>query len=193
MDSGHPPDHRQGTQSTHYHPGALSLREAAAQAGVTEKTIRRWIKSERLVAQMRGGQYWVAIKALERAQAAPPRGFGLSTQENQHEDQAMSDLDMQRVHGHDTPRVDLHPLVDHIARLEGKVQELTEAATVWQFRALQAEERVRALEAGPLIAPEATVTANEKRREAITSTTTDDPGLTKASLWDRFRRWYREL
>ncbi len=39
--------------------------------------------------------------------------------------------------------VDLQPLVDHIARLEREIGQLTEAATVWQVRARQAEERLR--------------------------------------------------
>ncbi len=44
--------------------------------------------------------------------------------------------------------VDLQPLVDHIARLEREIGRLTEAATVWQVRARQAEERLPQIEAG---------------------------------------------
>ncbi len=44
--------------------------------------------------------------------------------------------------------VDLAPLVDHIASLEDRVQRLTEASTMWQIRAIQAEEKVKQLTAG---------------------------------------------
>ncbi len=40
---------------------ALSIREAAAQADVTEKTIRRWIKNGRLHAVKLGGQYRITV------------------------------------------------------------------------------------------------------------------------------------
>lgn len=46
------------------------------------------------------------------------------------------------------PAVDVAPLVDHIARLEEKVERLTEASTIWQIRARQAEERLLQLTAG---------------------------------------------
>ena len=54
--------------------------------------------------------------------------------------------------------VDLAPLVSHIATLEDQVQRLTEASTMWQIRARQAEEQLKQLTAGnvaPANAPEA--------------------------------------
>ena len=54
--------------------------------------------------------------------------------------------------------VDLGPLVEHIATLEDQVQRLTEASTMWQIRARQAEEQLKQLTAGneaPDNAPEA--------------------------------------
>ena len=103
----------------------LSLHAAATHACVTEKAIRRWIKwikSDRLVAEMRGGQYWITPDALERARTASPRESSSSTQEDEDDDQSMSRSDLARVHGHDSPGVGLRPLIDHIARLEGQGQ-----------------------------------------------------------------------
>ncbi len=46
------------------------------------------------------------------------------------------------------PTIDLAPLVSHIATLEDQVQRLTEASTIWQVRARQAEEQLKQLTAG---------------------------------------------
>jgi len=45
--------------------------------------------------------------------------------------------------------VDIRPLVEHIAKLEDRIQSLTEAATVWQIRAVNLEEQLKQLTAGP--------------------------------------------
>ena len=47
-----------------------------------------------------------------------------------------------------TPTTDIAPLVDHIATLEAKVERLTEASTMWQIRARQAEEQLKQLTTG---------------------------------------------
>ena len=46
------------------------------------------------------------------------------------------------------PAVDLAPLTDLIADLHRENTRLTEAAAVWQVRAVQAEERLKQLTAG---------------------------------------------
>jgi hypothetical protein len=46
------------------------------------------------------------------------------------------------------PTIDLAPMVNHIATLEEQVQRLTEASTMWQVRARQAEEQLLQLTAG---------------------------------------------
>jgi excisionase family DNA binding protein len=52
----------------------LSLAQAAAQLGHSEKTLRRWIKSGRLPATLEvgpyGPQYWVSTQAVQAAQRA---------------------------------------------------------------------------------------------------------------------------
>jgi len=46
------------------------------------------------------------------------------------------------------PTVDLTPLVDHITSLDEQVQRLTEASTMWQISAKQAEDQLLQLTAG---------------------------------------------
>ncbi len=177
----------------------LSIRQAAASAGVTEKTIRRWIQAGRLRAVKLGGQYQVAPADLATAQEdrPPPRDvpthdarrvIGLDTEHVY----PTSRVDVAHVHpgldtGHIAPAVDLRPLVDHIAALEGQVRQLTEAATVWQVRAVQAEERLQALTAGNA-APDAPHAAPEPQREAETAGATPD---TSRSWWGRVLAWLR--
>ncbi len=185
----------------------LSIRQAAASAGVTEKTIRRWIQSGRLRAVKLGGQYQIAPADLTTAQEdrPPPRDLpthdarrviGLDTE---HADPTPR-VDVGHVHpgpgvdigldvGHIAPAVDLRPLVDHIAALEGQVRQLTEAATVWQVRAVQAEERLQALTAGdappdtPHAAPEPQHGAQPVETALDTSAS---PRPVQAPWW---RRW----
>ncbi len=76
--------------------------------------------------------------------------------------------------------IDLAPLVDHIAGLERQVQQLTEAATGWQIRARQAEDRLEALTAGEIVP--ATVP------EPPGSSERDETGL--RGVWGRLREWW---
>ncbi len=163
---------------------AMSIRDAADRAGVTEKTVRRWIKSGRLHAVKLGGQYRITVADLETARAAS----------DVHDVQVTSTQRLDT--GHDSPSVDmssrpdngqgrqqaqpldLGPLVDHIASLESQVQQLTEVSTMWQFRAHQLEERLKQLSAG----------------EIVPQTAPGPPGLPQTSdtglrgLWARVRR-----
>jgi hypothetical protein len=81
--------------------------------------------------------------------------------------------------------VDLSPLVDHIAELEREVRRHAEAATVWQIRAMQAEERLKALSAGE-VAQDALETRSVPPETAETPNPTGEPltGL---------RGWWRRL
>ncbi|MDP9473396.1 MAG: helix-turn-helix domain-containing protein [Chloroflexota bacterium] len=182
----------------------LSIRQAAASAGVTEKTIRRWIQAGRLRAVKLGGQYQVAPADLATAQEdrPPPRDvpthdarrvIGLDTE---HTDPTPR-VDVDHVHpgpgvdigldvGHIAPAVDLRPLVDHIAALEGQVRQLTEAATVWQVRAVQAEERLQALTAGDDSHGAGAVAAQEPHHAAETTEPTADASTPWWKFWERW-------
>lgn len=76
------------------------------------------------------------------------------------------------------PTIDLAPLVSHIATLEDQVQRLTEASTMWQIRARQAEEQLLQLTG---IVPETSPEAGESPQ-----TSESEPH----GVWDRVRRFW---
>ncbi len=172
---------------------AVSIREAATRANVTEKTIRRWIKSSRLHAVKMGGQYRITLADLETARLAVPDPDGenlqsMSTQQpNLGHDSPSVDMSsrLDSEHGghgqgrQDSAPVDLAPLVEHIASLESQVQQLTATNTMWQLRAQHLEQRLQALTAG----------------ETPPETVPEPPGSTESNeigprgLWVRLRRW----
>ena len=136
---------------------ALSLQEAAAWAKVNERTLRRWITSGRLPAVKDDGQYRIVVADLEHARRATPgaiRTPDTSRPGARAEGPDMSDTPASGHRAPDTPApdivpgFDLAPLVSHIATLEDQVQRLTEATTMWQIRARQAEEQLKQLTAG---------------------------------------------
>ncbi|MDQ3541017.1 MAG: helix-turn-helix domain-containing protein [Chloroflexota bacterium] len=166
----------------------MSIRDAAARANVTEKTVRRWIKSGRLHAVKLGGQYRITVADLETARLASP-------DTDVHDVQVTSTQRLDT--GHDSPSVDmshrpdsgqgrqhaepldLRPLVDHIAALESQVQQLTEVSTMWQFRAHHLENELKQLAAG----------------EIVPRTTSEPPGSSRSDetgprgVLDQLRRW----
>jgi excisionase family DNA binding protein len=153
----------------------LSIREAAVQAGVAEKTIRRWIKSSRLLAIKTGNQYQIDPTELARAAAEQGvdtrvdtvvdiahagQGRGLDTGRPVQDSEIPTD---QTRPTHDqAPRldtgqvsIDLGPLAgvierqgDQIVALGEQLRAVTEAATAWQFRAMRAEEQLKQLTVG---------------------------------------------
>ena len=94
-----------------------------------------------------------------------------------------------RVMPHHESPLDLRPLVDHIAALEGQVQQLTEAATVWQVRAMQAEERLKQLTAGPVA--DAGHDAPQRPQDAPGDERAGDVATDAPAPW--WRRWWRSV
>ena len=60
--------------------------------------------------------------------------------------------------------MDLAPLAELIDRQGRELRQLAEAAAVWQVRALQAEERLKQLTAGPIT--DAGEDASQRRQDA---------------------------
>jgi hypothetical protein len=90
------------------------------------------------------------------------------------------------------PPVDLAPLVNLVAELSRKNAELTEAATVWQFRARHLEEQLKQLTAGDSAEPEqAEHGAPAPRPEAFASTSAPDTSPSSQAL--ETRSWWRRL
>ncbi len=86
--------------------------------------------------------------------------------------------------------VDLTPLSELIDRQNRKMRQLAEAAAaVWQVRALQAEERLKQLTAGPVtdVGEDAPQRPQDAPGEASAGDMADEPGVP----W--WRRWWRSL
>jgi excisionase family DNA binding protein len=177
---------------------AMSIRETAEMAGVTDKTVRRWIKSGRLHAVKLGGQYRITVADLEHARDTDTQTLdtgGVAT----GQDSPRVDMSNRLDSGHERdvqPPIDLAPLVDHIASLERQVGQLTETSTMWQVRALQAEERLQQLTA--------TITTSDESGTDTTTDTTEsddttdqisdvqsDPTMQSEGVWARLRRWWK--
>ncbi len=160
---------------------AMSIRDAAARAEVTEKTVRRWIKSGRLHAIKLGGQYRVTVADLETARAASDVQATSTQRLDTGRESPSVDMSTRLDSGQGrqaSAPVDLTPLVEHITSLESQVQQLTEVSTMWQFRARQLEERLQAITAGEPV--------SQTAPEPPGSSRSDETGL--GGLWDRVRR-----
>ena len=121
-----------------------SVPEAARALGISERAVRKRIEAGTLHAERVGRAWSVALSAVPLA--VP----GAETTVLSAPGAVPSAVPTAPVPPSTAP--DLTPLVDHIARLEGEVRHLAEAATVWQVRAVQAEEQLKQLTAGDAIA-----------------------------------------
>jgi excisionase family DNA binding protein len=176
---------------------SMSIREASARADVTEKTIRRWIKNGRLHAIKLGGQYRITLADLERARhdtgqldidigdmSAHPLDTGQASPWVDVSSRLDSgQADVQEDQGAGT--VDLRPLVEHIAELERQVGQLTEAATIWQLRAVQAEDQLKQLTAGGDTSSDAPGSPESASDGGNESTVEGSPKKRTVPLWRR--------
>ena len=148
---------------------AMSIREAAVRVGVTEKTVRRWIKSGRLHALKIGGQYRITSADLERAMDMP----GVS---NVHP-ASTHNMDTGQAQGRQASEsVDLAPLTGLIDDLTRRNADLAAAAAMWQTRAAHLENKLLQLTAGS-VAPDI---------NAVESPRTNDRGT--GGVWTWWRR-----
>ncbi len=161
---------------------AMSIRDAAARAEVTEKTVRRWIKSGRLHAIKLGGQYRVTVADLETARAASDVQATSTQRLDTGRESPSVDMSTRLDSGQGrqaSAPVDLTPLVEHIASLESQVQQLTATNTMWQTRAAHLEDQLKQLSAG----------------EPVPQTVPEPPGSPRSDetgprgLLDRLRHW----
>jgi excisionase family DNA binding protein len=168
---------------------ALSIREAAAAASVTEKTIRRWIKRGRLHAVKLGGQYQITESDIRQAMTEAP-GDNVQRLDHGHPSPRV-DMSSKADTGHHNVQpasVDLRPLVDHIAALEQQVQQLTEVSTVWQSRAMQLEAQLKQLAATAESTGEAVeASVSDRIGDQDAEQGSDDTAPPKG-IWDRLVR-----
>jgi len=169
---------------------SMSIREAAARADVTEKTVRRWIKSGRLHALKLGGQYRITVADLERAMDMPDvssiRPAPTHQPDSGHDSPRvdMSEgLDTGQGEGrHAAETIDLAPLTTLIDDLTRRNADLSAAAAMWQTRAAHLEQRLLAIEASAVPVDR---DREETAPEAVGSPQASDPAPTGLRAWWR--------
>ncbi len=115
-------------------PALVTLEDAAAALGITVNAVRQRIKRGTLIG-VKTDTGWSVDMVATNQESGTDRPTRRPTN---HTSSATNHR----------PTIDLTPLVSHIATLEGQVQRLTEASTMWQIRARQAEEQLLQLTAG---------------------------------------------
>jgi excisionase family DNA binding protein len=183
---------------------AVSIRHAAAIAHVTEKTIRRWIKSGRLPAVKLGGQYRITIAALESARTDVLEGDvqNIDVVSTHHPDSGqdfprvnMSEgVDTVHGEGRQADAVDLAPLtalIDDLTRRHAEQiddftrrnADLAAAAAMWQTRAAHLENELKQL------------TAGETQPQAEPEPATVSPGSPESDRTEPsgIRAWWKRL
>ncbi len=115
-------------------PPPLTLDEAALELGITVNAVRQRIKRGTLTG-IKTEAGWSVDMVATNQESGTDRP---TTRPTNHTSSASDHQ----------PTIDLAPLVSHIATLEDQVQRLTEASTMWQIRARQAEDKLLQLTAG---------------------------------------------
>jgi len=131
-------------------PALVSLEDAADTLGITINAVRQRIKRGTLIG-IKTEVGWLVDMVATNQESGTDRPTRRPTN---HTSSATDHR----------PTIDLAPMVNHIATLEDQLQRLTEASTMWQIRAHQAEDKLLQLTAGehqdeavpdtPTIAPE---------------------------------------
>jgi hypothetical protein len=155
-----------------------SIDEAAERLGITPNAVRQRLKRGTL-AGSKTAEGWVVWMSPT-----------MPTDQATADDQGRSATDQPRAWSRPTTNqppttVDLQPFADLIERLTMQAS----TAGYWQARALQAEERLKALESGLTDRePDAATAANEGPGGAMLAATTDDATRLESSRWGRFWR-----
>lgn len=124
----------------------VTVQEAARRLEVSTDAVRSRLRRGTLKGHKQGDEWRVHLPASTRASVGRQDTDGAQQDATGNRQDATVDSNRTR---QDVPSaVDVTPLVDHIAQLEEKVERLTEASTMWQIRARQAEERLMQLTAG---------------------------------------------
>jgi hypothetical protein len=149
---------------------------AARVLGISERAVRKRIDAGTLFA-VRDGRAWVvyleeAVGGTDTAAAAEP---------------AVPAEPVPEPAAAPGGTVDLAPLADLIADLTRQNAQPTEAAAVWQVRAIQAEERLKQLTAGG----DALNKSGQIAGEAIATDSTPDAPETGAPQRPVQRAWWR--
>ncbi len=160
----------------------VTVFEAARILGVSTDAVRSRLRRGTLKGEKIESEWHIRLSDLhgtrQDGQPSPPgpRQDATDSQQDATVDRQAGQQEPDR-----TPTVvDLAPLTDLIERQAQELQRLTEAATMWQMRARQFEERLQALTVG----------------ETPPETVPEPPGSPQANeikprgLWVRLREWW---
>jgi hypothetical protein len=134
VDADQPPDDAdQPATDQATTPALVSLEDAATTLGITVNAVRQRIKRGTLIGIKTDAGWLVDMVATNQES-----GTDRPTRRPTNRTAPPTDH---------RPTIDLAPMVNHIATLEEQVQRLTEASTMWQVRARQAEDKLLQLQA----------------------------------------------
>jgi len=153
----------------------VAVGEAAKHFGITPDAIRARIRRGTLPAEKRGGVWYVRLPADDDDTTET----GQTTERDNEQDATGA------------------ALVDLVAELTRKNAELSAAAAAWQARAGFLQERLEALESGPITTPAPDTQQDTLRSPESASPITDDVGhgqgqdSASGGTWGRLWRWLR--
>ncbi len=159
---------------------SLSVAEAARRLGITPDAVRGRLHRGALYGEKVGTEWRVFLPAAE----APAAGRQ-ATQQPPAAAQQDTTVDQQdaAVARQATDRAGDSPLVDLVADLARRNEELAAAAAMWQSRAAHLEERLLALGAGQ--------GAPTTHQEPHHATHDGEPAADPSSWWGRMLAWLR--
>lgn len=186
------------------HPDVTPLVEAATLLGITPEAARKRIQRGTLAGEKIDGTWFVQTTVLPNDEASRRQDDRPDNASGHHPD---DDLTAGRTAKPAAGRqdstsgqapVDLQPLADVIERLHAENVRLTEAATVWQLRAVQAEGRLAQLTAGDITSDgesEAETAHGELPGAPDSSNEDQEPGAAISAAprgWrERMATWFR--
>jgi excisionase family DNA binding protein len=172
--------------------GVLSAREAAVALGVSERTVRRAIQRGEIIATKHAGSFQITPAAIEDFRRRETGQGVLSHAASPDRPAAARDIPVDRAAATDTSQVAgdaVAVLRELLAEERRKSDSLLEASLVWQGRALQLEERLKALEAGP-IAGDVEEAAVTHESGPLRGDQAAEGADTRQRAW---RRWWRKM
>ncbi|MBA2598006.1 MAG: helix-turn-helix domain-containing protein [Chloroflexia bacterium] len=147
-----------------------SVPEVARVLGISERAVRKRITTGTLNAHKEGNAWVVLLPSTTEAVPAAPAAPGAVPER-----------------GTEGGTVDVAPLAEFLADVTRRNEELAAAAALWQYRAMQAEERLAQIESGPIAGDPSQDIPQERDTATLRG---DQPALAADTLIDRIRRLF---
>ena len=172
----------------------VSAVEAARLSGLSERTIRRWVKRGKLRAVRDGHAVRVPLSEVMnlcgQGSCHPADSGQVGHVDSGHSGPSH---DGEQATGHDNSQDSLLTLV---RELKTELVQTAAAASMWQARAEMLGHRLRALEAPqetPTDGPQSRQDAREMAPSSGVASSTAPAPSRAGSWWERWRRWWAAL